>query len=199
MTAAVHDVLHWLTVRQWIIFKLCYFVCSCVVGIAPVYLQELCVPVSKVAQCQWLHSSTYGDLCYPRVTTDRYGWRAFAVSGPQLWNQLPATRATCTDTPDCFKPALKASLFPWVGVMLQITEPLRNFLKGGYIGQSITLTYKPRCKQWVYHHGVDVVVNSVCWAPHEFGLILVCGSSDGSISVLTYIGTLASLQHRLVQ
>jgi len=36
---------------------------------------------------------------------------------------------------------------------------------------------------------VDIVVNSVCWAPHEFGLILACGSSDGSISVLTYIGT----------
>jgi len=55
------------------------------------------------------------------------------VSGPHLWNQLPAaTRATCTNTPDCFKRALKASLFPWVGVMLQITAPLRNFLKGGY-------------------------------------------------------------------
>ena len=53
--------------------------------------------------------------------------------GRQLWNQLPAaTRAICTDTADCFKPALKASLFPWVGVMLQITltAPLMNFLGG---------------------------------------------------------------------
>ena len=31
-------------------------------------------------------------------------------------------------------------------------------------------------------------VNSVCWAPHEFGLILACGSSDGSISVISSTG-----------
>lgn len=31
-------------------------------------------------------------------------------------------------------------------------------------------------------------MNSVAWAPHEFGLILACGSSDGSISILTNNG-----------
>ncbi|MBW04035.1 Protein SEC13, partial [Eschrichtius robustus] len=31
-------------------------------------------------------------------------------------------------------------------------------------------------------------VNSVCWAPHDYGLILACGSSDGAISLLTYTG-----------
>ena len=31
-------------------------------------------------------------------------------------------------------------------------------------------------------------VNSLSWAPHELGLMLVCGSSDGSISVLKHIG-----------
>jgi protein transport protein SEC13 len=29
-------------------------------------------------------------------------------------------------------------------------------------------------------------VNSICWAPQEFGLCLACGSSDGTISVLTH-------------
>lgn len=28
-------------------------------------------------------------------------------------------------------------------------------------------------------------MNSICWAPQEFGLCLACGSSDGTISVLT--------------
>lgn len=28
-------------------------------------------------------------------------------------------------------------------------------------------------------------VNSICWAPHEFGLMLACGSSDGSISIVS--------------
>lgn len=35
----------------------------------------------------------------------------------------------------------------------------------------------------------DSSVNSVAWAPHEFGLILACGSSDGAISVLSYTDT----------
>lgn len=41
----------------------------------------------------------------------------------------------------------------------------------------------------VYEHtGHDSSVNSIAWAPHEFGLILACGSSDGSISILTNNG-----------
>jgi hypothetical protein len=32
-------------------------------------------------------------------------------------------------------------------------------------------------------------VNSIAWAPHEYGLMLACGSSDGTISILTYKGT----------
>lgn len=31
-------------------------------------------------------------------------------------------------------------------------------------------------------------VNSVSFAPHEYGLMLACGSSDGSISVITCTG-----------
>ena len=34
----------------------------------------------------------------------------------------------------------------------------------------------------------DIKVNSIDWAPHEYGLILIAGSSDGKISVLTYQG-----------
>ena len=43
--------------------------------------------------------------------------------------------------------------------------------------------------QWTKIHKYinhDSSVNSVQWAPHGQGLILVCGSSDGAISVLTY-------------
>lgn len=29
-------------------------------------------------------------------------------------------------------------------------------------------------------------MNSIAWAPHEYGLMLACGSSDGRVSVLTY-------------
>ena len=66
----MRDVLHWLSVRQQIHFKLCYIVHNCVVGTAPAYLQELCVPVGKVVQRQRLRSATYDDLYVPCVATD---------------------------------------------------------------------------------------------------------------------------------
>jgi len=36
------------------------------------------------------------------------------------------------------------------------------------------------------HRLHDASVNSIAWAPHEFGLSLACASSDGQISVITY-------------
>uniref|UniRef100_A0A2K5DN80 Protein SEC13 homolog n=1 Tax=Aotus nancymaae TaxID=37293 RepID=A0A2K5DN80_AOTNA len=38
------------------------------------------------------------------------------------------------------------------------------------------------------HAGLNSSVKSVCWAPHDYGLILACGSSAGAISLLTYTG-----------
>ncbi|XP_046393101.1 protein SEC13 homolog [Ischnura elegans] len=45
--------------------------------------------------------------------------------------------------------------------------------------------------QWakIYEHSVhESSVNSIRWAPSEYGLILACGSSDGAISILTHVG-----------
>ena len=39
---------------------------------------------------------------------------------------------------------------------------------------------------WFQFVFIFFVVNSVQWAPQEFGLVLACASSDGSVSVLTY-------------
>jgi hypothetical protein len=33
-----------------------------------------------------------------------------------------------------------------------------------------------------------VLVNTVGWAPYEYGLMLACGSSDGSITILSSTG-----------
>lgn len=35
-------------------------------------------------------------------------------------------------------------------------------------------------------YNVKVIVNSVSWAPHEYGLELAAGSSDGKVSILTW-------------
>lgn len=45
-------------------------------------------------------------------------------------------------------------------------------------------------KSYVYA-GHELSINSISWAPHEFGQVLVCGSSDGHVSVLTQKGTLS--------
>lgn len=42
-------------------------------------------------------------------------------------------------------------------------------------------------KSYVYS-GCELSVNSLAWAPHELGLVLCCGSSDGTVSVLTQNG-----------
>ena len=37
-----------------------------------------------------------------------------------------------------------------------------------------------------------ILVNSISWAPHEFGLMLACGASDGAVSVLSTTGKLCT-------
>jgi WD40 repeat protein len=43
------------------------------------------------------------------------------------------------------------------------------------------------------------LVNSVAWAPHEYGLVLACASSDGKISILTYQGTKQMITFLIIQ
>lgn len=41
----------------------------------------------------------------------------------------------------------------------------------------------------IHQHSVhELSVNSIAWASHEFSLCLACGSSDGTVSILTYHG-----------
>ena len=61
---------------------------------APPYLSELCIPVSTSTGRHFLRSATYGDLLVPillRTSTSTYAPRSFDVSGPSVWNKLPAT------------------------------------------------------------------------------------------------------------
>jgi len=76
-----------------------------------------------------LQSSTYGGLCDPCISTDRFGQRAFTVAVPQLWNQMPVTiLATSANISNCFKQALQMLLFQSVEMM---TAPPINCCGGG--------------------------------------------------------------------
>jgi len=73
---------------------------------------------------------------------DLAGEHSLRPAGTQLRNQLMvATRATSTNTSDCFKRALRMLLFQWVDVSLQMTAPLRKVPWRGAIAKTITLTF----------------------------------------------------------
>jgi len=58
----------------------------------------------------FLRSATYGDLLVPRTSTSTYEPCSFAVSGPSVWNKLPATLRV-SPTLGQFQSKLKAVLF----------------------------------------------------------------------------------------
>ena len=89
ISAAIRDELHWLPIRKRIQFKIALLVRHCIVGAAPEYMIELCRPVSSFSGRQSLRSASRGDLVVPRFRLQRSGYRAFAVSGPRMWNSLP--------------------------------------------------------------------------------------------------------------
>ena len=81
--------LHWLPIRQRILFKTAMLVYKCRRGMAPSYLSTYCMPTSSHDGRCHLCSAASGQLSVPRTTTN-YGDRSFAVSGPTMWNTLPA-------------------------------------------------------------------------------------------------------------
>ena len=113
IASTMRDDLHWLPVRQRILFKLCLLVSKCLRRAAPSYLTDLCVPVSATTTRSSLRSSSRGDLMIPRCRLSRYGSRSFAVCGPAAWNSLPAAVRdfSSSSSSSCFCSHLKTELF----------------------------------------------------------------------------------------
>ena len=78
---------------------------------SPVYLTELCVPVSIHQGRANLRSATYGDLNVAANKGTTYGRRSFAVSGHTTWNALsPSIREQSLGLGQ-FRSRLKTELF----------------------------------------------------------------------------------------
>lgn len=90
--------LHWLPVRQRIIFKVLCLIFKCLHKTAPTYLVET---LPEVVENRFVR--------IPR-TRSSYGDRAFSRLGPIYWNALPTTLLEATNI-DCFKAKLKHYLF----------------------------------------------------------------------------------------
>ena len=80
--------LHWLPVRQRIVFKVATLMHQSLSGIAPLYLAEDCRLDADVRERRL--RSTVSRTCVVTRTHSTFGDRVFAAAGPGLWNSLPS-------------------------------------------------------------------------------------------------------------
>ena len=104
LDACIMHVTGYHAVRKRITFKLVVLVFKCLHGLAPPYLETYCTTTSSTAGRSHLRSAKLCQLTVPRTKTC-YGDRSFSVSGPAVWNSLPAA-LRCDDVT-----RLKAALF----------------------------------------------------------------------------------------
>ena len=95
--------LHWLPVRQLVLFKIAVLVYQCLNGLA-----DDCQLVSDVRPRQLCSSDSV--TCAVRRTRTTHGDRCFAVAGPQVWNSLPSELRQ-SDSLGQFKRRLKTHIF----------------------------------------------------------------------------------------
>ena len=97
--------LHWLPVSERI--KLILLTHKALHQQSPIYIQDLmhCYSTPRM-----LWSSSALRLSPVNFNLNWYGFRAFAVSAPELWNKLPVDIRSC-DNLNLFKRKLKKNLF----------------------------------------------------------------------------------------
>jgi len=99
--------LHWLPIRERIVFKILVFTFKALHNLGPEYIQDI-VKIHKPTRA--LRSQFSVMAAVPRTRTTTYGDRTFAKSGPTLWNALPETIRAITRL-STFKKELKTLLF----------------------------------------------------------------------------------------
>ena len=103
--------LHWLPVKQRILYKIGILSFHCVHGDEPAYLTEMFSRVSDTPGRANLRSAARGDFFIPRTKTMTFGLRGLHFSGPTCWNTLPLDMRDMNISPALFKSKLKTFLF----------------------------------------------------------------------------------------
>ena len=101
--------LHFLPVLARIEFKVCLMVFKCLNNLAPSYLQNL-IKKRQPKTKSLRHDNDATLLERDFSTKYKTTQRAFQVSGPRIWNCLPAQIRNCSDE-TIFKSRLKTYLF----------------------------------------------------------------------------------------
>ena len=103
--------LHLLSVRQRVVFKIAGLVHQSLVGLAPAYLADDCRLLSDVGRRPLRsNSNDMRKLLVPR-THNKLGDMSFSAAGPRLWNDLPPELRRPGLTFDSFRQSLKTDLF----------------------------------------------------------------------------------------
>src|SRR6218665_3344573 len=71
---------YWVPIQHSIFYRVAVLVWHYLLGFAPVYLQELCCPVSTLVGRQALRSSSGGKLLVPHLNTSTMQSRASSVT-----------------------------------------------------------------------------------------------------------------------
>ena len=117
ITAFMRDVLHWLPLKQRIVYRIAALAWHCLLGLAPAYLRELCSPALSTRTSRSLRSAEQGVLAVPFSRTSTRQNRAFSVVGPSTWNGLPLALRLFPRIPSqAFYTQLKTALFGRTGV-----------------------------------------------------------------------------------
>ena len=101
--------LHWLPVRQRVVFKIATIVCRSLSGHAPGYLADDCQLVTD-ARAKLLRSADTRTLTVHR-TSSCFGDRTFAAGATIVWNSLPADLRKTELSYSRFRQSLKTLLF----------------------------------------------------------------------------------------
>ena len=98
--------LHWLPIDLRIEFKILIITYKTLHGLAPAYIKDLLV---SYIPGRYLRSAKKNLLAVPGFKLNSYGRRAFSVSAPLLWNNLPQ-HVRDAESQDIFKRQLKTVL-----------------------------------------------------------------------------------------
>lgn len=100
--------LHWLPVKYRIEFKVLLLTFKCINKTAPAYLQDL---IHQYVPERYLRSGSKNYLETKHYNLQTYGYRAFSVAAPILWNKLPDNIRVPGISVETFKNKLKTHLF----------------------------------------------------------------------------------------
>ena len=114
-TANLLDTLHWLPVRQRVLFKILLYVFKSIQHMSPNYISDyftIHVPARTLPS-----SSDSNRLTIPRLGNSITGDKRFYIATAKAWNSLPMDIKSATATCQ-FKSMLKTHLFSWTILFL---------------------------------------------------------------------------------